>query len=291
VVILRYVANVATVCRRAVAVVVLVGGLTALGACARATPLCDDAATLAGAGALGRATETYARASRLGEGECATAGLAAAGSSYAAAFVDVDRGRVAEDARDVDTATAAYRTALAADDGNAAARDGLARLGQPAPEFREPDPDPPAAIPGEPRLELVVAVTIAATVVACGLLGLVGWVLWRRRPAGEPGVRPDRVLAPDPPEPVLAVPPVDGHAHLDALAATRDEVLGAVGDVREHLDRELRTLSGDAERQIAALQAHLDDVADYLGDRLGDRAPARERFVPAEPPGPNGAAR
>src|SRR5437763_1136571 len=82
---------------RAVAVLALVGGLVAVGGCATATPLCDDGKAQAGAGALARATETYARASRAGEGECATAGLAAAGSSYADAFVNVDRGRAAED--------------------------------------------------------------------------------------------------------------------------------------------------------------------------------------------------
>jgi hypothetical protein len=301
--ILPGVANVATVCRRAVAVLALVLGLVALGGCARATPLCDEAAAQADAGALDRATATYARASRLGEGECAAAGLAAAGGRYAAAFVDVDRGRAAEDARDPDTATAAYRTALATDDGNVAARDGLARLGQPAPEFREPDPRPAPAVPGEPRLVLVVAVTIAATAVGCVLLAGLGWALWRwRRPwFTAPAVlgraapaRPDRVPDPAPVEPVEPVaaaapgPVDDPRAQLDALAATRDELLGAVGDVRTHLDRELRALSGEAERRLAALQVHLDDVADYLGDRIGDGAPTRERFGPA---GRTGAAR
>jgi hypothetical protein len=294
------VANVPTVCRRVVAVLALVVGVTALGGCATATPLCTEAAALADAGALGRATAAYARASRAGEGECATAGLAAAGSSYAAAFVDVDRGRAAEDARDAETATAAYRTALAADDGNVAARDGLARLGQPTPEFREPDPQPAPVVPGEPRLVLVVLVTIAATAVGCVLLALLGWVLWRRTPwfAGTLSGRPHLVPTPDPEpaEPVAAVAPgpavPDDQAHLDALAATRDELLGAVGDVRAHLDRELRVLSGDAERRLTALQVHLDDVADYLGDRLGESGPTRQRFVPA--PGPSsrtGAAR
>jgi hypothetical protein len=266
-----------TLLRRAVAVLALLGGLLALGACARAAPLCDEAAGLAGSGALGRATETYARASRAGEGECATAGLAAAGASYADAFVNVDRGRAAEDARDAEGAAAAYRAALEMDDGNAAARDGLARLGLPAPQYREPDPQPAVAAPGEPSLELVVGVTIAATAAGCALLGLLGWALWtRRRPtpaAVEPLPRPDQVPAP---------PPADeGRAQLDALAATREELLGAVGEVRAHVEHELRTLSGESERRLAQLQVHLDDVADYLGDRLGAGPPARQRFVPA----------
>jgi hypothetical protein len=300
VVILRFVARLPTVWRRALAVLALVGGLVAVGGCASATPLCADGKAQAQAGALARATETYARASRAGEGECATAGLAAAGSSYADAFVNVDRGRAAEDARDAEGATAAYRAALEMDDGNTAARDGLARLGQPAPEFREPDPQPPVPVPGEPDLGLVVGVTIAATLVGCAVAAGLGWGLWyRRRPApaagagAEAGARPH--LVPDVPPAAAAPDPApadDGRAQLEALVATRDEVLGAVGEVRTQLERELRALSDESERRLSALQVHLDDVADYLGERLGEGAPVRQRFVPAgEAPGGNGTAR
>jgi hypothetical protein len=296
VVILRFVARLPTVWRRAVAVLALVGGLVVMAGCAQATPLCADGKAQAQAGALAQATETYARASRAGEGECATAGLAAAGSSYANAFVNVDRGRVAEDARDAEGATAAYRAALEMDDGNAAARDGLARLGQPAPEFREPDPQPPLPVPGEPSVALVVGVTIAATVVGCALAAGLGWGFWfRRRPraATDPGPRPDRVpVAAEPPTPPDPAPAEDGRAQLEALVATRDELLGAVGEVRTQLEREVRALSGESERRLAALQVHLDDVADYLGERLGEGAPVRQRFVRAgEAPARNGAAR
>jgi hypothetical protein len=292
------VARLPTVWRRAVAVLALVGGLVAVGGCASATPLCDDGKAQAGAGALARATETYARASRAGEGECAAAGLAAAGSSYADAFVNVDRGRAAEDSHDAEGAAAAYRAALEMDDGNAAARDGLARLGQPAPQFREPDPQPPVPVPGEPDLALVVGVTIAATVVACALAVALGWAFWLRRRPGGSSLRPHQVpvvaeppTPPAPPDPAPA-PLDDGRAQLEALVATRDELIGAVGEVRTHLERELRALSGDSERRLAALQVHLDDVAGYLGERLGEGAPVRQRFVPAgEPSGHNGAAR
>jgi hypothetical protein len=292
VVILRFVARLPTVWRRAVAVLALLVGLLALAGCASATPLCTEGRAQATAGALAQATETYARASRAGEGECATAGLAAAGSSYADAFVNVDRGRAAEDARDAEGAAAAYRAALEMDDGNAAARDGLARLGQPTPQYREPDPQPPVVAVGEPSLGLVVGVTIAATVVVCALAAALGWwFLLRRRPAA-PAVRPHLVpdAAAPPAEP--PVPADDGRAQLEALVATRDQLLGAVGDVRTQLERELRAVSGESERRLAALQVHLDDVADYLGERLGERAPVRQRFVPAgEAPARDGAAR
>jgi hypothetical protein len=296
VVILRFVARLPTVWRRAVAVLALVGGLVGVAGCASATPLCADGRAQAEAGALAQATETYARASRAGEGECATSGLAAAGASYAEAFVNVDRGRAAEDARDAEGATAAYRAALEMDDGNAAARDGLARLGQPAPEFREPDPQPPVPVPGEPSLALVVGVTIAATLVGCAVAAGLGWGLWyRRRPAPAADAAaavhlvPAAPAAPAAPDPA---PADDGRAQLEALVATRDELLGAVGEVRAQFERELRALSGESERRLSALQVHLDDVADYLGERLGEGAPVRQRFVPAgEAPGRNGTAR
>jgi F0F1-type ATP synthase membrane subunit b/b' len=279
----------------------VVVGLSVLGGCATATQLCDEAAVLADGGALGRATETYARADRAGEGDCAAAGLAAAGSRYAAGYVDVALGRAAEDVQDVAGATLAYQAALAHDDGNLAAREGLARLGQPVPELRGPDPKPVVQAPGEPQTGLIVGVSVAATASACVLLALLGWALWwwfgraaRLKKALNDAERMDKVLAD------LAAAGDDlkqaqakfekaaagaerarraaENNRVDDLAGTRTQLLREFVAVRTGIEEAVQGLRNAADRRSAALRLHLDDLADYLGDRVGDPQPVRETF-------------
>lgn len=104
-------------------------GLTLAG-CARATPLCDQAEQLAGRGQLAEATELYARARQMDEGDCADNGLQYAGKAYVDAAGAVVQGNRAETAGDTAGAIEAYRDALRRDDANANALAGMARLGQ-----------------------------------------------------------------------------------------------------------------------------------------------------------------
>jgi hypothetical protein len=161
----------------AIGVIVLTATLSGCGA---STPLCDEGASLADAGRLSAATEKYAQADQRGEGDCADAGLSGASSRYADSFVNVARGAVAEEKGDLEAAVTAYRAALVFDVENATARQALARLQQPVPEFRPPQPvpDPPPATPDRGAWTLGL-VTVG---LLCAVLGLLAWLAltWRR---------------------------------------------------------------------------------------------------------------
>ena len=181
----------------AVVVTLALAVVATLGGCAAATPLCDQGRSLSDAGRLAAATEKYAQAEQRGEGDCADAGLAAAGGRYKDAYVNVARGRSAEEGRDLEGAASAYRAALVFDTDNAAARDGLARLQQPVPEppltpQAEPTPQPTPQPTAEPRPAAPPAAAtdrgswlgLATVGLLCAVLGLLAWlVLTARRTA------------------------------------------------------------------------------------------------------------
>lgn len=141
--------------RRLAAAVVLLALAATVTGCGAATPLCDQGKSLSDTGRLAAATERYAQAEQRGEGECADAGLSTAGGRYTDSYVNVARGRAAEEARDPDGAASAYRAALVFDVDNASAREGLARLQQPAPQAPPPElqpaPPQPAPQPAPPQ--------------------------------------------------------------------------------------------------------------------------------------------
>lgn len=165
--------------------------LAGLSACGVRTPLCDQGASLAEAAQLGPATEKYAQASLLGEGECAEAGLSASGTRYVDSYVNIARAKLAENVNDVEAATTAYRAALTFDTANVIALDGLDRLQQPRPVFSPPQPVPlpPPPSVGSPD-RVVWGLSIAAVVLLCAVLALLSWltVKWR----GEVRVRDER---------------------------------------------------------------------------------------------------
>ena len=106
------------------------GGLTACGTSVE-TAQCDLASTALNAGQLATAAELYARAQQSGEGTCADTGLDAVGNRYASAFRESARGTALEVVADEAGARAAYQSALALDQNNQPAMNGLARLGTP----------------------------------------------------------------------------------------------------------------------------------------------------------------
>lgn len=102
-------------------------------ACAQATPLCEAAGVQLEQGAVGASAELYARAGSAGEGDCSSAGIAAAGEAYSRAYVEAARGAQSEAAGNVADARSAYQSALQIDTSNGAALAGLTRLrGAPA---------------------------------------------------------------------------------------------------------------------------------------------------------------
>jgi hypothetical protein len=183
----------------AVVVTLALAAAATLGGCAAATPLCDQGKSLSDTGRLAAATEKYAQAEQRGEGDCADAGLAAAGGRYKDAYVNVARGRSAEEGRDLEGAASAYRAALVFDTDNAAARDGLARLQQPVPEppptpqaeptpqpTPQPTPEPQPAAPAPPAAAADHGswLGLATVGLLCAVLGLLAWlVLTARRTA------------------------------------------------------------------------------------------------------------
>lgn len=177
------------------AVLATVPVLVTLAACARSTPTCDQAFAMVTAGQLGDAAAAYALARERSEGDCADAGLANVKNQYGDAYVDVAKGRVAEDGKDVQNAIADYRAALVIDSDNPTAKAGLARLNQPVPK---PEPFPnaqPAASPGQTIVvpPLLVALIAIAVVLLLAMAGLLGWTIsrWRGWTTAQQGQHAD----------------------------------------------------------------------------------------------------
>ena len=264
--------------RAVVCLLLLIAVTTALSGCGVATPLCDEAAALADSGQLSQAAEKYAEASQHGEGDCADKGLSAAAARYTDAYVNIARGRKAEDAHDLNAATAAYQAALAFDADNAAARDGLTRLNQPVPIFRASRQPPAATVPpAAPADFLGRAFSIAATVLLCTILILLAWLMrqWRR----EPLATAHQVL--------MAVDAAQ--SDLDTSAAKRSDalhrdlqnenrkglteaqtrLLDAIKTVQSDLARarvEIEKSEKSAEQRWESLRYHLDQIIDFVGD-------------------------
>jgi hypothetical protein len=285
-----------TILRRVLVLVLLIVGLSA---CAKVTPLCDEAGSLVAAGQLSRGTEQYALARQQGEGDCAEAGLSAAGSRYVDAHVAVERGRSAEDTRDVEAATTAYRDAVTLDADNVAAREALARLKQPVPVLRAPVPAPPTPPAAQPQAGLVMALAIAAVGLLCVVAGLLAWAVWRwrrqsatrQRDAAAARERLDEVLGE-----VQVVKTQLATARVELTRATaagealqRDldqhrkaigDVLDAVTSARTDLGQVRDDVATSADRRATELEQHLDDVIDFLTDLVSDDGqPAHDRFV------------
>lgn len=277
--------------------------VTGLSACAAATPLCDDAAALTEAARLGAAAEKYAEAGQRGEGECAETGLSASATRYVDAYVNVARGRSAETNRDVEAATAAYQAALTFDMDNAAARDGLARLGRPIPELRQtPAVSAPAAAPAAPST-LLVALAISAVTLLVVVLGLVLWTERRRRrdlaTAGEAAAvaqMTEREQTREQARRALG----EVQQAIGALAADlrgsaeefrtglrasveRDAVAATARADIDHTATRLDRTTNEVALRCASLERQLDEVIDYLGDVMRDQArPVHDRFARPE---------
>lgn len=116
--------------RRAALALVLLATLAGCGS-SGPTAQCDLASTALTQGQLATAAELYARAQRSGEGSCADGGLDSVANRYASAFREAARGTALEVAADDAGAQAAYQSALALDQGNQPAINGLTRLGVP----------------------------------------------------------------------------------------------------------------------------------------------------------------
>lgn len=116
--------------RRAALGLVLLATLAGCGT-SGPTAQCDLASTALNQGQLATAAELYARAQRSGEGSCADTGLDSVANRYASAFREAARGTALEVAADNAGAQAAYQSALALDQGNQPAINGLTRLGVP----------------------------------------------------------------------------------------------------------------------------------------------------------------
>jgi hypothetical protein len=268
-------------------------------ACAKATPLCDEGASLVAAGQLSPGTEKYALARQQGEGDCAEAGLSAAGARYVDASVAVVRGRSAEDMRDVEAATAAYRDAVTLDVDNVAAREALGRLKQPLPVLHQPVPVPPTPT-AEPRVGLVMALAIAAVGLLCVVVGVFAWAIWRWRGQSAAQQRDADAAARERLDEIL-----DEMRAVEAQLATaraeltrsltasealkRDlgqyrkavgDVLDAVTGARTDLKQVRDDVATSADRRATELERHLDDVVDFLTDLVSDDGqPAHDRFV------------
>ncbi|GAA4556684.1 hypothetical protein [Pseudonocardia xishanensis] len=159
------------------------GGLTACGSSVE-TAQCDLASTALNAGQLATAAELYARAQQSGEGTCADTGLDAVGNRYASAFRESARGTALEVVADDEGARAAYQSALALDQNNQPAMNGLTRLGTPQ-EQRVTSLALPAVAPypqaswwtGWPIVLPTFLLAVAALVL--------GGLMWRRAPSPE----------------------------------------------------------------------------------------------------------
>lgn len=264
--------------------------------CATSTPMCDQAASLINTGALDQATAAYAQAAHNGEGSCAGAGLDAAAKRYTDSYADVALGRSAEGAGKTADAIAAYQSALALDNANPAAKDALARLGKPAPQLLAPTPQPSHEVPGEPNISLIVFVTAAATAAICLLIGFAGWAVWwgrrgalrQKQRLEEAAVREKLNLARGRLDAALTEF-ADARKAFDArqqavsgeikvLKETRVKMLDKLDDISEAVDERVSTFGFEAAARTEDLHLLVEDLARYVGDRVGAAYPVRERF-------------
>lgn len=285
----------ATTIARPVLVLLVLGS----SACAVVTPLCDEGESLVGAGRLSRGAEAYALARQRGEGDCAETGLSTVGDRYGDVYVNIARGRAAEDGQDVEAATAAYRAALTFDVDNPAATEALARLQQPVPQLREPEPVAPTPV-GEPLSPLIVVLVVVAVALLGVMVGLLAWIAWRWRGQsvarqredeearerlaevrGEMHAVEDRLLT--------ALTKLDETVKEGALVVDGrlahhrkavGDVLEAVASVRQELERVRDDVNVSADRRAAELEQHLDDVVDVITDVVGEGGEqTHDRFV------------
>ena len=296
--------------RRLAAVAVLFAAAAALTGCAAATPLCDQGRSLSDAGRLAAATERYARAEQQGEGDCADAGLSTAGGRYTDSYVNVARGRAAEEVRDREGAAAAYRAALVFDTDNAAAREGLARLQQPVPEPPPPEPQPapqpappptaepapaPETAPPDSGTSVLGLVTV---VLLCAAVGLLTWLVLAARRTTRRNRSEAASARTEISNTREQIPAIRGTLtelrslmseefertarRLDELdqqvrrspAAAKDEVLAAVDAASRQEQADAATVAA----RFAALDERVAELLDALDDLARDgKGPARER--------------
>lgn len=300
--------------RRLAAVAVLLAALATVTGCAAATPLCDQGKSLSDAGRLAAATERYARAEQKGEGDCADAGLSTAGGRYTDSYVNVARGRAAEEARDPEGAATAYRAALVFDADNAAAREGLARLQQPAPEPPPPEPQPapqPAPQPTpEPTPEPEPAAAtpdggtsvlgLVTVVLLCAAVGLLTWLVLSARRTTRRNQSEAATARTEIANTREQIPAIRGTLtelrslmteefertthRLDELdqqvrhgpAAAKDEVLAAV----DAASRQEQADAATAVKRFAVLDERVAELLDALDDLARDgTGPPHERFA------------
>lgn len=260
-----------------VAVLLVIG----LSGCGASTPTCDEATGLIDAGQLHQAAEGYALARERGEGGCAEAGLDRAGNRFQDAYVDVARGRLAEERGDVDAAVAAYRAALFADADNPAAVAALGRLEQPVPHLREPVPpvpEPPTLSPlPTPVVWLVVAIA-ALLVVLVGLVAVAlrRWQSWvTSRTSEQKESRAHITTAVSKIEPALTkqmrTVAADTSAAIETTIANGIAIFHDETRSREQaLDTVIATV-GTVRRELAATRTALDDMAARHANELDER--------------------
>jgi hypothetical protein len=268
--------------------------LVALAGCAAATPTCDEASGLRAASRLADAAATYALARERSEGDCAQSGLTAVGNGYGDAYVDVTKGRVAEDAGNVDGAVSAYRAALAIDAENPAAKDALARLQQPEPTLQPLPQRPPltassAVVP--PLLMWLAGGAVALLLAVAGLLTWMvsRWTQWRAEHQREQAQLRDRVTKVDHraarverglggPLTAFAKQAADGVPTIEARLGTQGAAIEAL---RLLLKDAPVKLGGATSQRLDALEQHLDDVVEAFTEMMAAGGqPAVQRFVP-----------
>ena len=281
----------------------------AVAGCAKATPTCDEASGLVGTGRLGQAAAAYALARERGEGDCADAGLVNVKNRYGDAYVEVAKGRVAEEAKDVPGAITANRAALAIDADNPAAKEALTRLQQPIPTLLPPPSAPQAPVSAAPPAvpPLVTALMVAALTLLVAVLALLGWAVWRWRGwteqqrqersalqsslgavrlqattsdtdlrsklAGvEQGVKDSEKGVKKAVEELATGLGQHGQALADMRTSVRD--------LRAELDGVPEKTSAAVSRRVGELEQHLDDVVDAITDIVADVGrPSVQRFV------------
>jgi hypothetical protein len=280
------------------AVLVVLPLAVAMAGCAAATPTCDEASGLVAASRLGDAAATYALARERGEGDCAQSGLTAVKNSYGDAYVEVAKGRVAEEGRDIDRAVTAYRAALAIDAGNPTAKEALARLQQPEPTLQPLPPPPPVATSPSAVPPSVIWLAGAALVLLLVVAGLLAWtvVRWRgwtadrkgehdglrqrlegvedgaRRALREELVEYDKRAAGN-------TDRINGRLHTQER--TLHEMRSSLRELREELGRVPVNVSKAASLRLDALEQHLDHVVDAFVEIVANGGqPTFERFVP-----------
>jgi hypothetical protein len=171
--------------RRAALALVLLATLAGCGV-GGTTAQCDLASTALTQGQLATAAELYARAQQSGEGSCADTGLDSVANRYASAFREAARGTALEVAADDAGAQAAYQSALALDQGNQPAMNGLTRLGVPQEQRITSLPLP--AVPPYPQATVWTGWPIVLPTFLLAVAALAVALLFRRSaPAGGRG--------------------------------------------------------------------------------------------------------